>query len=183
MNLLFSICRAHAHLPIAMQVTCQNKTGRTHIFYKPDPTNMSCDMMESKASEEGRWVGRALTALVSNGHLHQSHQRAPLKHISYAGLDELLWFMRQAHTHTHICLPLTFRFVLPSCATCSRCCCRRCCCCCAACYLSIRLFDCLTICHFCCQQFGVAGKREFIQDITVRVPQSVDADISCLASE
>lgn len=181
MNLLFSIClaHAHAHLPIAMQVTCQNKTGRTHIFYKPDPTNMSCDMMESNASEEGRCVGRALTALVSNGHLHQ---RAPLKHISYAGLDELLWFMRQAHTHKHKHTHLpTINISLCFAVVCDMftllfsplllCC------------LSIRLFDCLTICHFCCQQFGVASKREFIHDITVTVPQSVDADISCLASE
>lgn len=56
---------------------------------------------DGKQGERGRKVGGESTALVSNGHLHQSHQRAPLKHISYAGLDELLWFMRQAHTHKH----------------------------------------------------------------------------------
>lgn len=111
---------------------------------------------DGKQGERGRKVGGESTALVSNGHLH-SHQRAPLKHISYAGLDELLWFMRQAHTHkhTHTHLP-TINISLCFAVVCDMftllfstllllllCC------------LSIRLFDCLTICHFCCQQFGV----------------------------
>lgn len=47
-------------------------------------------------------------------------------------------------------------------------------------YSIIRLFDYLP---FLLSAVRGAGKREFIQDITVRVPQSVDADISCLASE
>lgn len=118
---------------------------------------------DGKQREEERWSKRCTCKQWPPS---QPPEGATYTHILCRARRAHVIYATRTHTHTniHICLPLTVRFVSLLCApcqaTCARCCSRRCCCCCccAACCLSVRLFDCLTICPFLLS--AVRGSRK-----------------------